>query len=75
MFCSKSCHNRAGIIDALVDAASDKDAGARGAIVKSVVDIGRKKYAAVLGHCHSYLLKHSKVRLKQLLPIGKQSYV
>ena len=54
--------NLAGIIEALVDAAYEKDDAARTAIFKSVVDIGRRKHVVVLTICHGYLQKHSKVR-------------
>ena len=51
-----------GIIEALVDSASDKSEPTRRAVFKALVDIGRKKYSTVLRICHSYLKKHGKVR-------------
>ena len=45
-----------------MDSAADKSDAARQAVVKAVVDIGRKKHEVVLGLCHSYLKKHTKVR-------------
>lgn len=53
-----------GIVEALVDSASDKSETTRAAVFKAVVDIGRKKHSTVLRICHSYLKKHGKVRLK-----------
>ena len=50
-----------GIVEALVDSAADKSEATRQAVVKALVDIGRKKHETVLGICHSYLKKHSKV--------------
>jgi hypothetical protein len=50
-----------GIVEALVDSAADKSEATRQAVVKALVDIGRKKHATVLGICHSYLKKHSKL--------------
>ena len=62
-----------GLVDALVDAASDREEEAREAIFKSLVDIGRKKYSTVLETMHGYLTKHSKVSLKsrQVIPCCK----
>ena len=51
----------AGIVESLVDSAADKSETSRHAVVKALVDIGRKKHVIVLGICHSYLKKHSKV--------------
>lgn len=48
-------------MEALVDSAADKSEAARHAVAKALVDIGRKKHDTVLGICHSYLKKHSKV--------------
>ena len=50
-----------GIIDALIQSASDKNEEAQDAIFKSLVDIGRKKFSLVLGITHGFLLKHPKV--------------
>jgi hypothetical protein len=50
-----------GIVEALVDSAADKSDAPRQAVAKALVDIGRKKHATVLGICHSYLKKHSKL--------------
>ena len=44
-----------------MDSAADKSETTRHAVVKALVDIGRKKHKTVLGICHSYLKKHSKV--------------
>ena len=65
MLCPQSDLSRSansGIIEALVDAAYEKEDSARKAIFKSVVDIGRRKHVTVLTICHGYLQKHSKVR-------------
>ena len=51
----------AGIVESLVDSASDKSDTTRHAVVKALVDIGRRKHTTVLRICHSYLKKHSKV--------------
>ena len=51
----------AGIVEALVDSAADKSETTRHAVLKALVDIGRKKHNTVLAICHSYLKKHSKV--------------
>ncbi len=51
----------AGLIEALVDAACDKEGSVSDAIFKSIVDIGRKKYVIVLQRCLAYLTKHNKV--------------
>lgn len=53
----------AGLVDALVDAANDREEQPREAIFKSLVDIGRKKHNTVLETTHGYLTKHSKVSL------------
>lgn len=51
----------AGIIEALVSAANDKEEEAQRAIFTAVVDIARKKHIIVLNMCHAFLLKHTKV--------------
>lgn len=51
----------AGLIEALVDSAADREESVRESIFKSIVDIGRKKHAEVLDVMHNYLSKHSKV--------------
>ena len=56
-------HAYTGIVEALVDSAADKSEATRQAVVKALVDIGRKKHGTVLEICHSYLKKHSKVGL------------
>ena len=53
---------RTGVLDALVDAAADRNAQTRDSIFKSVVDIGAKRPNVVLKTCHTYLNKHNKVR-------------
>ena len=50
-----------GLVEALVDSAADGDFDVRGAIFKSVVDIGRRKHGQVLEILHDYLSKHKKV--------------
>ena len=50
-----------GMIEALVDAACDREEDVRSAISKSLVEIGRKKHVTVLKICHTYLMKHNKV--------------
>lgn len=52
----------AGIIEALVSAANDRDEAAQGAIFKAVMDIGSKKHTVVLNACHAFLVKHTKVQ-------------
>lgn len=57
-------------MESLVDSAADKSEAAQRAVVKALVDIGRKKHVTVLGICHSYLKKHNKVSLKgRMLPL------
>ncbi len=51
----------AGLTEALVDAAADKDDDVRDSISKSIVDIGRKKHSQVLTILHNYLSKRNKV--------------
>ena len=51
----------AGLVEALVDSAADREESVRNSIFKSVVDIGRKKHSQVLEVINSYLSKHSKV--------------
>ena len=51
-------------MESLVDSAADKSESAQRAVVKALVDIGRKKHVTVLGICHSYLKKHNKVSWK-----------
>ena len=53
----------AGIIEALVSAANDKEDEAQRAIFTAVVDIARKKHMTVLNMCHAFLVKHTKVSL------------
>ena len=55
-------HTHKGIVEALVDSASDKSEATRHAVFKALVDIGRKKHTTVLKICHSYLKKHGRVR-------------
>lgn len=64
VYCSPlSCiHTHKGIVEALVDSASDKSEVTRHAVFKALVDIGRKKHTTVLKISHSYLKKHGKVR-------------
>jgi len=49
------------MIEALVDAACDREEDVRSAISKSLVEIGRKKHVTVLKICHTYLMKHNKL--------------
>ncbi len=56
--------SHAGLIEALVDAACDKEDSVSDSIFKSIVDIGRKKYVIVLERCLAYLTKHNKVSYK-----------
>lgn len=51
----------AGLVEALVDSACDREGVARDAIFKSLVDIGRRRYNIVLEITHRYLAKHNKV--------------
>ena len=51
----------AGILDALVSAANDKEDDAQRAVFKAIVDIARKKHKLVLSTCHAFLVKHTKV--------------
>ena len=50
-----------GLIEALVDVASDREDHAKEAIFKSLVDIGRRKHVSVLEISLAYLTKHNKV--------------
>lgn len=54
-------HVPVGLIEALVDVASDRDEQAQEAIFKSVVDIGRRKHVHVLEISLAYITKHNKV--------------
>ena len=49
------------MIEALVDAACDREEDVRRSISKSLVEIGRKKHVTVLKICHTYLMKHNRV--------------
>ena len=49
-----------------MDGACDREVLAREAIVKSLVDIGRRKFSTVLEIAHGYLTKHNKVAKHQL---------
>ena len=51
----------AGLVEALVDAANDRDDTVSDAVFKSVIDIGRRKHVTVLEICLAYLTKHNKV--------------
>lgn len=57
----------AGLTEALVDAAADKDNSVRESIFKSIVDIGRKKHSQVLNILHGYLSKRNKVGVAHML--------
>lgn len=52
----------AGIVEALVDAANDKDESTQVALCKAIVDIGIKKHVSVIKICLNYLTKYTKVR-------------
>lgn len=51
----------AGIVEALVGAANDKDEGTQTALCKAIVDIGIKKHVVVIKICLNYLTKYTKV--------------
>ena len=53
----------AGIVEALVDAANDKDESTQVALCKAIVDIGIKKHASVIKICLNYLTKYTKVSI------------
>ena len=50
------------MVMALIDSAYDKDGGVKQVISDSLFELGKKQPALVLSSCHSYLVKHSKVR-------------
>ena len=51
----------AGMVLALIDAASDKDDAVKERIVKALHELGAKQTALVLSTCQNYMQKHSKV--------------
>ncbi|KAL5467301.1 hypothetical protein EMCRGX_G031509 [Ephydatia muelleri] len=50
-----------GIVEALVDAANDKDESTQVALCKAIVDIGIKKHVSVIKICLNYLTKYTKL--------------
>ena len=51
---------------ALIDAAHDRDSETTEVIGTALFDLGKKKPLLVLSSCHSYLKKHSKVKICRL---------
>ena len=54
-----------GMVHALIDAAYNKEPRVQDVVSMSLCEVGKKRPNLVLSSCHSYLLKHSKVRMEQ----------
>ena len=54
-----------GLVEAIIDAAYDKDTEVRRTLCRSLVDIGSHCPELVLRSCHRYLSKRPKVNSQQ----------